>query len=88
MLKTAHMKIESCLIMLKGYYVGTAVWPSISLKLLDEFGYSKAMGIMSTLHVIHMLAGITFYQPGEVTGPIQSSLFMHISDVHLYERGL
>ena len=46
-----------------GYYVGMAVWPSVSQKLLNDLGYSQAMGVMSALHSVHIIAGLLFYQP-------------------------
>ena len=48
-----------------GYYVGMVVFPIVSQKLLDDFGYSKAMGIMASFHVTHIIAGILFFQPTE-----------------------
>ncbi|XP_067951169.1 monocarboxylate transporter 3-like [Watersipora subatra] len=44
---------------------GVIVNPIASQVLFDRFGYSKAMAIMSSFHVIHILAGIFFFQPKE-----------------------
>ena len=48
-----------------GYYVGVVVFPIVSQKLLDQYGYSQAMGIMASFHVIHIIAGLMFFQPSE-----------------------
>lgn len=46
-----------------GYYVGMVVWPTTSQILFDKYGYSQAMGIMATVHIIHLVAGLLFFQP-------------------------
>ena len=46
-----------------GYFVGMAVWPSVSQKLLNDLGYSQAMGVILALHSVHVIAGLLFYQP-------------------------
>lgn len=46
-----------------GYYVGMSVIPSLSEYLLNDLGYSKAMAILSTIHITHVVSGILFYQP-------------------------
>lgn len=46
-----------------GYYVGMVVWPIVSQTLLDLLGYHKAMGIMSSFHVVHVIAGVLFFSP-------------------------
>lgn len=38
-------------------------WPIVSEKLLNDYGYSKAMGMMSSFHIMHVIAGILFCQP-------------------------
>ena len=48
-----------------GYYVGMVVFPIVSQMLLDQYGYSQAMGIMASFHVIHIIAGLLFFQSSE-----------------------
>ena len=48
-----------------GYYVGMVVFPIVSQMLLDQYGYSQAMGIMASFHIIHIIAGLIFFQPSE-----------------------
>jgi len=38
-------------------------WPLISQYLLSKFGYSVAMGIMSTFSIIHLIGGVSFMDP-------------------------
>ena len=54
-----------------GYYVGMVIFPLISQELLEAYGYSTAMGIMALFQVIHVIAGILFFEPtkqGELNG--------------------
>lgn len=46
-----------------GYFVGMVAWPNVSQNLLDQYGYSQAMGYMACLHVMHIIAGILFFTP-------------------------
>jgi len=46
-----------------GAYIGIVTWPLISQYLLSKFGYSVAMGIMSTFSIIHLIAGVSFIDP-------------------------
>jgi len=46
-----------------GGYIGVVTWPLISQYLLSKFGYSVAMGIMSTFSILHLIAGISFMDP-------------------------
>lgn len=48
-----------------GYYFGMVAWPTLSQHLLDKFGYSTTMGIISSLHIIHIITGCLFFQPTE-----------------------
>ena len=48
-----------------GYYIGVVAFPIVSQELLNSFGYSKAMGIMASFHIIHVIAGISFFEPAE-----------------------
>jgi len=46
-----------------GAYLGVVAWPLLSQYLLSRFGYSYAMGIISTLTLINIIAGILFVEP-------------------------
>ncbi|KAF6035455.1 hypothetical protein EB796_006238 [Bugula neritina] len=46
-----------------GGYIAVITWPLISQYLLNKFGYSVAMGIMSTFNIIHLIAGVSFIDP-------------------------
>jgi len=46
-----------------GAYLSILTWPLLSQYLLSKFGYSYAMGIISTLTLINIIAGILFVQP-------------------------
>jgi len=48
-----------------GNYVGIMTWPILSQFLLTKFGYSNAMGIMACAHLLHIIAGISFFEPKE-----------------------
>jgi len=48
-----------------GIYVGLMTWPILSQFLLNKFGYSHAMGIMACAHLLHIIAGISFFEPQE-----------------------
>jgi len=48
-----------------GIYVGLMTWPILSQFLLNKFGYSYAMGIMASAHLLHIIAGISFFEPKE-----------------------
>lgn len=60
-----------------GNYVGTVVWPVLSQHLLNKFGYSHAMAIMASAHVLHIIAGITFIEPkaSDLSGKFLNYLF-------------
>jgi len=45
--------------------VGIITWPIFSQFLLTKFGYSYAMGIMASAHLLHIIAGISFFEPKE-----------------------
>jgi len=60
---------QSLMILLTGYYVGMTAFPMVSQILFDSIGYSLSMGLMSIFHVIHLLAGVMFYeQPKKTKG--------------------
>jgi len=46
-----------------GYNVGVLTWPLLSQYLLSKFGYSYAMGIISTFTLVNVIAGILFVEP-------------------------
>jgi len=46
-----------------GTYLGIVLWPLISQYFLTKFGYSYAMGIMSTFTLINIFTGILFIEP-------------------------
>jgi len=46
-----------------GAFVGCAIWPVFFDYLLDKFHYSKAMGIVSAIQIIHFLTGLCFFVP-------------------------
>lgn len=48
-----------------GNYVGMMVWPLLSQLLFKKFGYSQAMGIMTSSHLLHLVAGMSFFEPKE-----------------------
>ena len=48
-----------------GCYAGMVVFPVVSQMLLDEFGYSKAMGIMGSFHASHIVLGLLFFQASD-----------------------
>jgi len=48
-----------------GIYIGLMTWPILCQFLLNKFGYSHAMGIMACAHLLHIIAGISFFEPAE-----------------------
>lgn len=46
-----------------GQFSGLIAWPIVSQELLERYGYSKAMIVMSSFHIIHILAGFLFIEP-------------------------
>jgi len=52
-----------------GANIGVLIWPLLSQYCLSKFGYSYAMGIISILTLVNIIAGILFVQP-ETDEPI------------------
>jgi len=46
-----------------GNFGGVMAWSVLSQFLLNKFGYSQAMGIMASAHLLHIIAGILFFEP-------------------------
>ena len=67
-----------------GYFVGTAVWPIVSQKLLNDIGYSKAMGLMSIVQIINVIAGLMYYESDEHNSP--NGNVLHAPAFHLCNR--
>jgi len=67
-----------------GYNVGVLIWPLLSQYLLSRFGYSYAMGIISTFSLVNIIAGILFVEPqinksfGKCTSAILLSLIYNV----------
>ena len=59
-----------------GHYIGIIVFPILSQHLLDTYGYSMAMGILAPVQLIHIFAGIFFYEPTS-TIDTQCKIFLY-----------
>jgi len=46
-----------------GNFIGIMTWPILSQFLLTKFGYSQAMGIMASAHLLHIIVGSLFFEP-------------------------
>ena len=46
-----------------GQFSGLIAWPIVSQELLEDYGYSKTMIVMSSFHIAHILAGFLFIEP-------------------------
>ena len=64
-----------------GYYAGMAEFAIISQKLLDLFGYSKALGILASFHVIHIVAGFMFFQSSQTSACLgRYVIYFHMNE--------
>ena len=59
-----------------GHYIGIIVFPILSQHLLDTYGYSMTMGILAPVQLIHIFAGIFFYEPTS-TIDTQCKIFLY-----------
>jgi len=50
-----------------GAIVGSAVWPKLSQHLFDTVGYSRAVAYFSIFHILHVIAGLSFCEPIQIS---------------------